>query len=82
MPQDFFRVALCFRDRSYFKLMNVPSALEIAIHLNPLSYGVDGLRGALTHGSMFGFRIDFAVLGILAAIVVWLGSYLFSKIQL
>jgi len=46
------------------------------------SYGVDGLRGAMTHGFMFGLGTDFLVLGVLVAMMVWVGSYFFSKIQL
>ena len=49
--------------------------------LNPLSYGVDGLRGALTSGFAFGVATDFAVLGGLAAILLAIGAWLFSKIE-
>ena len=47
----------------------------------PLSYGVDGLHGALSGGFAFGAATDFAVLGLLAAILLALGAYLFSKIE-
>ncbi|MGD0310299.1 MAG: ABC transporter permease [Acidobacteriota bacterium] len=47
MPPFFFSGAL-------FPLDGLPKALRLATELNPLTYGVDGLRGALTHGSVFG----------------------------
>ena len=47
----------------------------------PLSYGVDGLRGALNGGFVFGVAADFAVLGGLAVILLAVGAYLFSKIE-
>ena len=43
--------------------------------------GVDGLRGALSGGFAFGAATDFAVLGGLAAILLAIGAYLFSKIE-
>jgi len=51
------------------------------VQLNPLSYGVDGLRGALNGGFVFGVATDFVVLGSLAAILLAIGAYLFSKIE-
>jgi ABC-2 type transport system permease protein len=55
--------------------------VRLVVQLNPLSYGVDGLRGVLTSGFAFGVATDFAVLGGLAAILLAIGAYLFSKIE-
>jgi len=79
---NFLVMPLFFFSGALFPVQNVPKALKIAIHLNPLSYGVDGIRGALTHGFQFGLGTDFAALGVLAVILVWVGSYFFSRIQL
>jgi hypothetical protein len=46
-----------------------------------LSYGVDGLRGTLNGGFAFGIATDFAVLGLLTAILLAIGAWLFSKIE-
>jgi ABC-2 type transport system permease protein len=51
------------------------------LRLNPLSYGIDGRRGALSGGFAFGVATDFAVLGGLAAILLAVGAWLFSKIE-
>ena len=53
----------------------------LAVRLNPLTYGVDGLRGALSGGFAFGVATDFAVLGLLAVILLAIGAYLFAKIE-
>ena len=53
----------------------------LVAQLNPLSYGVDGLRGALNGGFAFGVATDFAVLSGLAAILLAVGAHLFSKIE-
>jgi ABC-2 type transport system permease protein len=79
---NFLVMPLFFFSGAIFPVTNVSKVMRIAIHLNPLSYGVDGLRGAMTHGSTFGLGTDFIVLGVLAAILVAIGSYFFSRIQL
>jgi hypothetical protein len=43
---------------------------------------VDGIRGAFSDTFAFGLGTDFVVLGILTAILLAIGSYLFSRIQL
>jgi ABC-2 type transport system permease protein len=79
---NFLIVPLFFFSSALFPLDGLPKALRLVIHLNPLSYGIDGLRGALTHGYLFGLGLDFFVLGIVTMIVVGIGSYLFSLIQI
>ncbi|MCL5124357.1 MAG: ABC transporter permease, partial [Deltaproteobacteria bacterium] len=79
---NFMVLPLFFFSGALFPLDNVPKALEIAIRLDPLTYGVDGLRGALTGASQFGFGMDSYILGILTVILLGVGSYLFSRIQL
>ena len=61
---------------------DLPGPVRLAVRLNPLSYGVDGLRGALGGGGfVFGVETDFVVLGGLAAILLAIAAYLFSKIE-
>ena len=50
--------------------------------LDPLSYGVDGMRAALTGVGHFGMGMDIAVLLILCAVLLGVGGWLFSRIQL
>jgi ABC-2 type transport system permease protein len=49
--------------------------------LDPLTYGVDGLRYSLNGVVHFGLATDFIVLSTVAALLLALSSYLFSKIQ-
>ena len=37
---------------------DMPGAMRVVVRLNPLSYGVDGLRGALSGGFAFGAATD------------------------
>ena len=79
---NFLIMPLFFFSNALFPLEGLPKALRLVIRLNPLSYGIDGLRGSLTHGFHFGLGFDFLVLGIVAMILVGIGSYLFSLIQI
>jgi len=79
---NFLVMPLFFFSGALFPITGLPKVLTIAIRFNPLTYGVDGLRGALSHGFMFGMGFDFIVLGILAIILLSIGSYLFSRMQL
>ena len=50
--------------------------------MNPLSYGVDGLRGSLIGVTHFGLPWDLGVLAVVAAAFMVLGAWSFSKIEL
>jgi ABC-2 type transport system permease protein len=79
---NFLVMPLFFFSSALFPVQSLPKFMQSALKLNPLTYGVDGLRGSL--GSAFAFSLvtDFVVLSILTAILLAIGSYCFSKIQL
>ncbi|HVC18774.1 MAG TPA: ABC transporter permease [Vicinamibacterales bacterium] len=79
---NFMVLPLFFFSDALFPIHGLPTALRIVLRLNPVTYGVDGLRGALTHGFAFGLGEDLVILGALTAVMLSVGSYLFSKIQL
>jgi ABC-2 type transport system permease protein len=79
---NFLIMPFFFLSGALFPLSNVPKALQIVASFDPLSYGVDGLRGAFTGLYHFGFHLDLLVLGGATLLLVALGSYLFSKIQI
>jgi len=72
---------LFFFSGAIFSFSGLPKVLETVARINPLSYGVDGLRGVLTGTYQFGFFTDFTVLGLLTLILLIIGSYLFFKIE-
>ena len=49
--------------------------------IDPLTYGVDGLRGAFIGVSHFTAPVDAAVLATIAIVFLALGAHSFSKIQ-
>ncbi len=79
---NFLVMPLFFLSGALFPLKGLPKALVLVATIDPLSYGVDGLRGTLVNGAHFGLLIDFFVLSAITLIVLAIGSYLFSKIQI
>lgn len=57
----------------------LPSFIRYVTYVNPLTYGVDGMRGALLGVSVFPVWVDAAVLGAIAIAMLALGAYSFSK---
>jgi ABC-2 type transport system permease protein len=71
-----------FLSGGLFPLADAPNALQIIASVDPLSYGIDGLRTALIGVSHYGVGTDLLVLSLFTAIFLGVGGYLFSKIQL
>ena len=78
---NFLVMPIFFLSGALFPLTNLPKVLKTIVMVNPLSYGVDGLRATLEGSSQFGLMTDFWVLAIVMAILIAIGSYLFNKIQ-
>ena len=74
MPLFYFSGAM-------FPVKGLGAILNGILRLNPLTYGVDGLRGALTHEFAFGLGHDFIFLGLATGILLVVGNYFFSKIE-
>jgi ABC-2 type transport system permease protein len=79
---NFLVMPIFFLSGALFPLTNLPAALTAATRVDPLSYGIDGLRGALIGVSHLGFTLDLSVLVAVAAAFLMLGAWSFSKIQI
>jgi len=82
MIMNFLVMPIFFLSGALFPLMGLPRALDIIARVDPLSYGVDGLRSSMTGVSHFGLSLDFSVLSVLTVALLLVGSRLFSKIQI
>jgi ABC-2 type transport system permease protein len=79
---NFIVLPMFFLSGALFPLANLPAALSVITHVDPLTYGIDGLRGALIGAWHFSFALDIAVMGVIAVAFLSFGAYMFSKIQL
>ncbi|MFH0848560.1 MAG: ABC transporter permease [archaeon] len=73
-PMFFFSGAL-------FPLENLPLWLTILTYIDPVTYGVDGIRGALLGISRFPLLLDLSVLLVIAVIMIWVGTVAFKRMQ-
>lgn len=79
---NFLVLPIFFLSGALFPLNNLPKALSFVTKLDPLSYGVDGLRAALIGTSHFGAIVDAVVLAVVAVGLLGLGAWRFSKIEI
>jgi ABC-2 type transport system permease protein len=59
----------------------LPVWLTGLVKINPLTYAVDGVRGALLNLNVFPLYIDFGVIAFFALIMFGLGSVLFGRMK-
>ena len=74
---NFLIMPLFFLSGALFPLEGLPRTIQIITYLDPLSYGVDGIRGALSSQLHFGFSHDFGIIIILVFLALGIGSWLF-----
>ena len=79
---NFLVMPIFFLSGALFPLMGLPKALSIVASIDPLSYGIDGLRASLIGLSHFGAATDLGVLSVLSVALLAVGGYMFSRIQL
>jgi len=82
LVMNFLVMPIFFLSGALFPLTNLPKLLALVTRVDPLSYGVDGLRNSLIGAVQFGIPLDLTVLCVVAALLLSTGSYLFSRIQL
>ena len=78
---NFLIMPLFFLSGALFPLSGLPKTIQAITYANPLSYGVDGIRGMLSGQMHFNAHTDFLVLFVFASFAIAIGSYLFSKIE-
>src|SRR6266481_6762030 len=79
---NFLVLPIFFLSGALFPLNNLPKTLSFVTKLDPLSYGVDGLRAALLGTSHFGAIVDAVALAVVAVALLGLGAWRFSKIEI
>ena len=87
MLMNFLVLPIFFLSGALYPLQNLPVVLKWITRIDPLAYGVDGLRGVLIgnwqfpFSAQFNFLLDFGLLAVLAAIFLGTSAWLFSRIE-
>jgi ABC-2 type transport system permease protein len=79
---NFLVMPIFFLSGALFPLSNLPTALTVITRIDPLTYGIDGLRGALIGAGHFSVGLNLAVLGVVAIVFLAFGAHRFSRIQI
>ena len=78
---SFVTFPIFFLSNSIFPLSSLPVFIQYISYINPLTYGIDGLRGTLTGSSSFPLLIDLALMLLSTIIMIFIASYAFSKTE-
>jgi ABC-2 type transport system permease protein len=78
---NFLVMPTFFLSGALFPLDSAPQLLNTISKINPLTYGIDGIRGVFTGADHLGLTIDIIILSLLSLLLLLLSSYLFSKIE-
>ena len=80
---NFIVMPMFFLSGALFPLQGLPVWLSAVSRINPLTYGINGLRYLLADISYhdLGFGLSTMVLIVMALALLWIGSYCFEKIQ-
>jgi len=76
---NFVIFPLFFLSGALYPLENFPVWLRYISKIDPLTYGVDGLRAALIGVSSFSIFYNFIFMVIFSSVMIFLGAYFFEK---
>jgi ABC-2 type transport system permease protein len=79
---NFLVMPIFFLSGALYPLTNLPTVLAAITRIDPLTYGIDGLRGAFIGTAHFAPLTNTAVLVAVAAVFLALGARAFAKIQI
>ena len=82
LVMNFLVMPIFFLSGALYPLANLPKPLALLTRIDPLTYGVDGVRAALIGATHFGIAADLIVLAAVAAVLLGAGAWRFSKIEI
>jgi ABC-2 type transport system permease protein len=72
---------LWFLSGALYPLNDLPVALAALTRVDPLTYGIDGVRGTMIGNTHFGVALDVLVLIGVGVLFVIAGAWRFSKLE-
>jgi len=79
MIMSFLVMPIFLLSGALFPLKDVPDAMKVISYFDPLSYGIDGIRGSLVGITNVGLITDFAVLLGISVGMISFGTLMFKK---
>jgi ABC-2 type transport system permease protein len=81
MVVSFLVFPLFFFSGALYPLDNLPIWLSIIAYVDPVTYGVDGLRTVILGVSKFSIHVDLAILMAFAAAMFTIGTRAFERMK-
>jgi ABC-2 type transport system permease protein len=82
LVMNFLVMPIFFLSGALYPLTNLPRVLAVLTRIDPLTYGVDGVRTVLIGVTHFGVGVDAIVLVGVAIALLSAGAWRFSKIEI
>ena len=82
LVMNFLVMPIFFLSGALYPLTNLPKVLALLTRVDPLTYGVDGVRTVLIGVTHFGVGVDAVVLTGVAIVLLSAGAWRFSKIEI
>jgi ABC-2 type transport system permease protein len=82
MAMNFLVMPLFFLSGALYPLRGLPAVLAVLTRLDPLTYGVDGMRGLMSGRAQFSLGIDIGVLVAVGIVFLSAGAWRFSKLEI
>jgi len=79
---NFLIFPLFFISGAFYPIGSLPAFIRPLVYLDPLTYGVDGMRYAMINVSLINPVVDFVVLTIMCTVVMAIGSFLFERSEI
>jgi ABC-2 type transport system permease protein len=76
---NFVVFPLFFLSGALYPVSNLPPWLRVLSYFDPLTYGVDGLRGSLINISSWGIPANLLVMAGISVLMVFLGAWSFER---
>jgi ABC-2 type transport system permease protein len=76
---NFVIFPIFFLSGAVYPLKNLPVVVRILSYLDPLTYGIDGLRGSLIGVSIWPVSLSLTIMAGFSLFMVFLGAYFFEK---
>jgi len=76
---NFIIFPVFFLSGALYPLSNLPLFVRVLSYLDPLTYGIDGLRGAMIGVAVHSQALNLLVMGGSALVMLFLGAYFFEK---
>jgi len=76
---NFVIFPIFFLSGAIYPLKNLPAAVRLFSYFDPLTYGIDGLRGSLIDVSVWPVSLSLTIMTGFSLFMVFLGAYFFEK---